>query len=233
MHFLWGEEEEGDLIMSQTFWYLFLVRTNSNYLEIENRDLPRKRAIEEEKQEIRKGFNVVPPALTEPQVRVDRHVPGEIKAWLSRGQKCLMLSNIWVEGEETGLWIILLGIIPELLLNNYLVHLGVPVSKFCLRQGRWRPWASLKGVARPKSTWDAFEIWWKGYYLSCHNFTLIISIRLRRSSSWYHLHFTMWMIAWLGEPGKPIRKFSGFTSLCKMQFAKCKMRNAMRIVKIH
>ena len=49
-------------------------------LEIENRDLPRKRAIEEEKQEVRKGFNVVPPALTEPQVRVDRHVPGEIKA---------------------------------------------------------------------------------------------------------------------------------------------------------
>ena len=53
---------------------------NSKFLEIEKRDLPRKRAIEEEKQEVRKGFNVVPPALTEPQVRVDRHVPGEIKA---------------------------------------------------------------------------------------------------------------------------------------------------------
>ena len=64
MHFLW--EEEGDLIMSQTLWYLFWVRINSKNLEIEKRDLPRKRAIEEEKQEVRKGFNVVPPALTEP-----------------------------------------------------------------------------------------------------------------------------------------------------------------------
>ena len=64
MHFLW--EEEGDLIMSQTLWCLFWVRINSKNLEIENRDLPRKRAIEEEKQEVRKGFNVVPPTLTEP-----------------------------------------------------------------------------------------------------------------------------------------------------------------------
>ena len=100
--------------------------------------------------------------------------------------------------------------------SELLVHLGVPVRKCCLMQGTWWPWVSLKGVARPKSTWDAFEIWWKGCCLSCHNFSFVSSIRLMRSSSWYHLHFTMWMIAWLGEPGKPIRKFSGFTSLCSI-----------------
>ena len=55
-----------------------LRRKRKSQLHQHQHHLPRKGAIEEEKEEIRKRLNVVSPALGLTTVRVDWHVPGQI-----------------------------------------------------------------------------------------------------------------------------------------------------------